>query len=260
MIALFVVGGFFACLERKVPLRVGQKLLRAGWKTDVVHFLVSGLASELITVIPVGLVIAVTNPIVSAAWADRVAAQPRALQFLEALIVVEFTGYWAHCAMHQVPWLWRIHSVHHSSQQMDWLAAARVHPLDQQLGRTLAFAALRLLGFSPGLIGGAAVVVILWAIFLHANVRLRFPRLRHLVATPEFHHWHHAHDLEARDKNFAGLFPWVDRLFGTHHLPSDRWLQQYGVEQPMPDNYLRQLAQPFRADGVPSAPCPDSPS
>jgi sterol desaturase/sphingolipid hydroxylase (fatty acid hydroxylase superfamily) len=29
-----------------------------------------------------------------------------------------------------VPFLWRFHAVHHSTEQMDWVAAGRLHPLD----------------------------------------------------------------------------------------------------------------------------------
>jgi sterol desaturase/sphingolipid hydroxylase (fatty acid hydroxylase superfamily) len=87
---------------------------------------------------------------------------------------------------------------------------------------------------------------VLWAIFLHANVRFRFPRLGRFIATPQFHHWHHSNDLEARNKNFAGFFPWVDRLFGTYHQPHERWPQTYGVDDAVPDGYLKQQLFPFK--------------
>ena len=67
---------------------------------------------------------------------------------------------------------------------------------------------------------GVAVFVTLLAIFQHANVRLRFPGLRWVINTPEWHHWHHAIDADARDKNFG--LPVVDKLFGTAYLPKDK--------------------------------------
>ena len=48
-------------------------------------------------------------------------------------------------------------------------------------------------------------------------MRLRFPILRWVLPTPEWHHWHHATDAEAHDHNFG--LPVVDRLFGTAYLP-----------------------------------------
>jgi sterol desaturase/sphingolipid hydroxylase (fatty acid hydroxylase superfamily) len=248
VIGLFVVGGFFALLERRFALRPA-KLLRPGWKTDLLHFFFSNTLTELISVIPIGLVIAATEPLVG----DRVSSQPRALQLFEALLLLQLTGYWAHRAMHQVPMLWRIHAVHHSSKHLDWLAAPRLHVLDEQLGRAFGFLVLRLCGFELRTIGAATVVLVLWAIFLHANVRIRFPRLRQLVATPEFHHWHHSNDPQARDKNFAGLFPWIDRLFGTYYQPDDRWPETYGVDEPVPEGYLQQQAFPFASAAAPPA-------
>jgi len=92
---------------------------------------------------------------------------------------------------------------------------------------------------------GAAVFVTLLAIFQHANVRFRFPGVRWIINTPEWHHWHHAIDAEARDKNFG--LPVVDKLFGTAYLPQDRRPTGFGVPDPVPqDGYLRQLAYPFR--------------
>ncbi len=240
LIGMGVVAAIFVPLERRFGLRPA-KILRRGWRTDAVHFFVSHTLSELLTVIPVGLAIAVTNPLVSERAEDFVASWPKALQWAAALLIVEVTGYWAHRAMHRVPLLWRIHAVHHSSEHLDWLAAVRVHPLDQVLGRTLGFAALRLLGFSPLITGGALVVVVLWAIFLHANVRFRLRWLQRVVSTPFFHHWHHA---GGADCNFAGLFPFVDRLFGTLRLPQD-WPSAYGSTEPVPEGYLAQLKSPL---------------
>jgi sterol desaturase/sphingolipid hydroxylase (fatty acid hydroxylase superfamily) len=143
-----------------------------------------------------------------------------------------------------------VHQVHHSSRHLDWLAAARVHPFDQLLGRGAGFAVLRLLGFGPMLLGASLVGFALWAIFIHANVRLHFPRLEKVFATPRFHHWHHSNDLEARDKNFAGMLPIFDRIFGTLHLPEDRWPQTYGTDTALPDNYVRQLTTSLRASST----------
>ena len=62
-----------------------------------------------------------------------------------------------------------------------------------------------------------------------------------------FHHWHHAREAAAVDRNFAVHLPWIDRLFGTAHLPGARWPAAYGVDGPaVPDGWLRQLVLPFR--------------
>jgi sterol desaturase/sphingolipid hydroxylase (fatty acid hydroxylase superfamily) len=91
-----------------------------------------------------------------------------------------------------------------------------------------------------------AVFVTLLAIFQHANVRLRFPGLRWVINTPEWHHWHHAIDPEAKDKNFG--LPIVDRLFGTAYLPKGKRPRGFGIPDPVPQvGYLQHLAYPFTA-------------
>jgi sterol desaturase/sphingolipid hydroxylase (fatty acid hydroxylase superfamily) len=94
--------------------------------------------------------------------------------------------------------------------------------------------------------GGVAVAITLLALFQHANVRLRFPAVRWVINTPEWHHWHHAIDDAARDKNFG--LPVVDRIFGTAYLPKGARPEGFGTRSPVPaDGYLRHLAYPFSA-------------
>ena len=82
------------------------------------------------------------------------------------------------------------------------------------------------------------------AIFIHSNVRFTFGPLRYLLATPQFHHWHHSATLH--DRNFAVHLPLIDKLFGTYHLPQDEWPEAYGIAgRPVPDGYVKQLVYPL---------------
>ncbi len=240
-LALVFLAALFIPLERVWALREAP-LLRAGWKTDVVHFFATHVVQQLALVIAIGLVVAAIDPLVSRGLQDAVAAQPASVQFVEAILLVEFLGYGMHRTFHAIPALWRIHAVHHSSEHLDWLAALRAHPLDQALTRSVQFIPLYLLGFSAQTFGSITGVLGLWAIFLHANVRARFGPLEHLVATPHFHHWHHAAEAHG---NFSGLMPWVDALFGTRVQRSD-WPSNYGCDAPVPQGWWRQLTWPFR--------------
>ena len=71
--------------------------------------------------------------------------------------------------------------------------------------------------------------------------------LRHVLVSPEFHHWHHSSETAARDKNFAGLFSFYDVLFGSAYLPTGQHPKAFGVDHPMPSSYLALLAYPFVA-------------
>jgi sterol desaturase/sphingolipid hydroxylase (fatty acid hydroxylase superfamily) len=83
-------------------------------------------------------------------------------------------------------------------------------------------------------------------LWVHSNVHMSLGPLRYVIASPEFHHWHHATDPAAFDTNFAGEVPLVDWLFGTLHLPPGQWPETYGIDEEAPGGYLAQLLWPFR--------------
>ena len=239
------MAALFVLLERAVPLRP-LKVLRPGWRTDLVHLIANNLLSTVLLLVAVFTAGVGLRLMVPLGWRMAVASQPHGLQFAEAFLLASVCGYWAHRASHYVPWLWRFHRVHHSSERLDWLAAARLHPVDQALQRSCIVLPLVAVGFSRATFGGYLALVTLQAIFIHANVRLRFGPLRWLIATPEYHHWHHASDPMAYNSNFAGEFPWIDLVFGTLYLPVGQKPTAYGVDEPAPERYLDQLAWPLR--------------
>ena len=239
---LVVLVVIFVPMEKLFALHP-RRVLRDRWRSDAVHFVVNNL------LITLGLVVALVAAIVALHWMvnpDLQAAvqdQPGWLQLIEAVLVADVAQYWAHRATHEVPFLWRFHKVHHSIEEMDWLAAGRLHPLDSVFTRAATILPLYVLGFSRATFGGYLAFTAFMAIFIHANVRFRFGPLRWVTATPEFHHWHHA--LEPVNKNFAGQLPLLDVLFGTCHLPRRAMPSSYGIPEPSPDGYLAQLAWPF---------------
>ena len=234
---LFVV---FVPLEKLFAFRK-QRVFRAGLLTDLTHILVNGAVTAVAVV---ALVVVAAIPVFWIRRFDLVGALPTEVAVGLAVALVAVGNYWGHRLTHQVPFLWRFHSVHHSIEQMDWVASGRLHPFDQAFTQAFTVFPLFLLGYGAGVFGGVAVFITLLALFQHANVRLRFPGLRWVINTPEWHHWHHAIDDDARDKNFG--LPVVDKIFGTAYLPKDRRPVGFGTRSPVPaDGYLRHLAYPF---------------
>jgi sterol desaturase/sphingolipid hydroxylase (fatty acid hydroxylase superfamily) len=244
----FIVAALvFVPLERLFALRPQQRVFRRGWRADIMHFLINRFLVDAGIFIFVGTAAIILHALISPRFHAAVASQPRYLQFVEALLVADIGGYVGHRLTHSIPWLWRFHAVHHSIEEMDWLAAARLHPLDQTFTRGLAIIPLFLLGFTRATFGFYLVIAAFQAIFIHSNVRLRFPFLRWLIATPEFHHWHHSADAVAHNKNFAGQLPLLDLIFGTAYLPKRRMPQKYGISEQLPAGYLKQMMWPFRS-------------
>jgi sterol desaturase/sphingolipid hydroxylase (fatty acid hydroxylase superfamily) len=172
-----------------------------------------------------------------------VAAQPFWLQAVEVVLLSDFFIYWGHRLQHRMPFLWRFHSVHHSAEHLDWLAAHREHPLDTVYTTSLINLPIFLLGFPVATLAGLIAFRGLWAIYIHSNVRLPTGPLRVLLGAPELHHWHHDRDRDAG--NYANISPIMDKLFGTYRCP-DHEPEAFGISEPIPRSYLGQMLHPFR--------------
>lgn len=248
VLELLVLGLIFIPIEGLFPLHT-QSIFRKGWQTDLKHFFVSHAGVQLLSfasLIPAQVLLSWA---VQLDFQKMVAAQPLWLQFFEMIFFVDLATYWIHRMFHEIPWLWNFHAIHHSSEKMDWLAGSRIHIVDAVITRAVAFTPVFLLGFAPSALYAYLVFVSFHAVFIHANVRWRFPYLRWLISTPEYHHWHHTSDEGCIDKNFAQFLPMWDMLFGTVYQP-EHWPKNYGtINIQLPETYLGQLIYPFRKKG-----------
>src|SRR5438309_1933617 len=182
----------FVPLERLVAMHSEQKIFRRDWRNDLICLFVNGFLIKL------GLVILLAGVIVGAGWLvpeavrAAVAGQPYWLQIGEMILIGDIGFYCAHRAFHAVPLLWRFHAIHHSIEELDWLAAARVHPIDQTLTKGAGLLPIVALGFSEIAIGIYAMVYYWQSFLIHSNVNIRFGPLRWGRASAEFHHWRHS--------------------------------------------------------------------
>lgn len=248
--SLAVLVVVFVPLERAFPARRGQRVLRKDLALDAMFF---GGQYLLWNALAVTMLTAVHGAVLSHVPASArlaVASLPLAAQCIAAIVLGDLLVYWFHRASHASDFLWRFHSVHHSSEQLDFLAAHREHPVDgllTQLWQNLPAIAL---GVPLGWLAGIATFRALWAIFVHSNVRVPLGPLRWVLGAPELHHWHHARVEKATAHNFANLAPWLDALFGTHHLPQDiapgDEAYPLGLTEPLPRGYAAKLLHPFR--------------
>jgi sterol desaturase/sphingolipid hydroxylase (fatty acid hydroxylase superfamily) len=252
--ALLLMAAVFIPLERVFAIRPEQKMLRRDWLNDLVYLIANGQIVGLALAALIGGMAIAGEHLVPASVRSAVVAQPYWLQFGEALVLSDLGFYFAHRAFHAVPWLWRFHRIHHSIEELDWLAGARVHPIDQIITKGVSLAPLFLFGFSDWVIG-AYMLLYFWQSFLvHSNVRIDLGPLRWVLASPQFHRWHHSKDREARDRNFSAQLPFLDALFGTAYMPPGVQPTAYGIDEPMRQNYLLQLADPFRSAAVTAGP------
>jgi sterol desaturase/sphingolipid hydroxylase (fatty acid hydroxylase superfamily) len=122
-----------------------------------------------------------------------------------------------------------------------------VHPVNDIVGKLTQAAGLLLLGFDSTLLAAYAPLLTLYAIFVHANVPWTFGLLRYVLASPAFHRWHHTSQAEGLDRNFAGLLPLWDLVFGTFYMPHGRRPEVFGITGGVvPEGLFAQLTYPFQ--------------
>lgn len=243
-----LVALIFIPLERLLPRRREQSLLRRFWTVDTFYLLLNRIPIGIGFMGLIAMSVAAGQALLPAAFRGAVAAQPFWLQVIEMIVVADLVFYAIHRLFHAVPFLWRFHAVHHSIEDLDWLAAHRVHPVDQILTKGLSLVPCFMLGFSGAAIGLSLLLYKWHALLLHSNVRVDFGPLGWVVASPAFHHWHHADEAGAWDRNFAGQLPIWDLLFGTANMPTGRMPARYGIGETLPGSYVQQMLYPFRAD------------
>jgi sterol desaturase/sphingolipid hydroxylase (fatty acid hydroxylase superfamily) len=256
--ALVMLGLVFGVAEKLWPAVKGQRRLRRGLLTDAAWWLLTPTLGKLFSGLVIALLVVAVAPLAGSSltidnlkgiepyqtWVGR---RPLLLQIAAFVLLADFLGYWQHRAFHQVEKLWRIHAVHHSSTEVDWLSSVRVHPLNDALSGAAVAVPLLLFGFKPETVAAYLPFLHLYAILLHANLDWDFGPLRYVLASPAFHRWHHAADREALDKNFAGMLPLWDVVFGTIYLPRNARPERFGIHgDPLSGGILAQMLYPFR--------------
>lgn len=257
---LLIIMALFVPLEKLWPLH-RQALFRKAWLTDLSYFFLSGLLPKFFLVVPMTFIMLGLRDLLPVELHRQVAELPLWARFAAAMVVGEFGTYWGHRWMHEIPFLWRFHAIHHSAEQIDWLVNTRAHPIDLALPRLCGFVPMFLLGVAQPPAAGqvdllpllVTLVGTVWGFFIHANLRWRFGCLEWFISTPAFHHWHHTKDnLLVINKNYAAMLPWMDKLFGTYYLPKDTWPKRYGIDTPMTPSLFKQMLQPFYWRNKPS--------
>jgi sterol desaturase/sphingolipid hydroxylase (fatty acid hydroxylase superfamily) len=267
LVAFVVLGAAFAWIETRFRSADAPLFFRrSDFPTDLAYWLFTPLVSRSFSRGAVGVAVLVAvwasgdslaavradfaaGRVPALGWAagrEALGTLPFALQLALGLALADLLSYWTHRAFHARP-LWGLHAVHHSSPNLDWLSSVRLHPLNQAAMSVVQAVPLLFLGFDPRVFAAVAPLLTAWALVVHANVSWTLGPLARVIASPRFHRWHHTSAEEGRDKNFAGLFPFWDALFGTYFAPPGRAPTEFGAAgEPVPAGIWRQLAYPFR--------------
>ncbi|MGH7899374.1 MAG: sterol desaturase family protein [Candidatus Binatia bacterium] len=146
-------------------------------------------------------------------------AVPPLANAVVTVIVFDAMTYGVHRWLHYLPWLWRVHRVHHSDLDFDVTTGIRFHVLEVLLSAGIRAVTIILLG--AGAVGVAVfeTALLFASQFQHSNLRLpeAIDRpLRWITVTPSMHRIHHSVRVEETNSNFSTIFACWDRLFGTY--------------------------------------------
>lgn len=249
------LGVVFALLTHWAPCNPS----RPWWRkreivTDVCYWFLIPLAARFVRI---GLMVMGAAYIYNIHGADALikfyddgfgplAQMPLWAQAIFFLVVSDFLTYWIHRWYHGVH-MWKYHAVHHSSHELDWISAARFHPVNILLGTVLVDVGLLLAGISPNVMLWVGPFTTATSAFVHANLNWTLGPFKYVLAGPVFHRWHHTLADRGGSSNFSGTFPIWDLLFGTFYMPANELPDAYGIDdEKFPESFGAQILYPFQ--------------
>jgi len=179
---------------------------------------------------------------------------PAWLEILLGFVALDLAVYAQHVVFHKVPWLWRLHRMHHADLDIDVSTGLRFHPIEIILSMLIKVAVVVLVGAPMVAVVAFEVVLNATSMFNHSNAAMPGwldRRVRLVVVTPDMHRVHHSVKRHETDSNYGFNLPWWDRLFRTYRaLPEaghdDMTIGLPIFRDPKESRLDRLVTQPFR--------------
>lgn len=173
---------------------------------------------------------------------------------LLSVLLLDCVIYWQHRLFHRIPFLWRLHRVHHSDPELDVSSAIRFHPIEIVLSLVIKASAVLLLGIPIEAVLIFDVLLNASAMFNHTNARLPNrveSMVHHLIITPDMHRIHHSRVSEETNSNYGFFLSIWDAIFCTKRekaLQGDENLNIGfpGTKTYQPESLKDILVMPFR--------------
>ncbi len=136
------------------------------------------------------------------------------LTWFVALLVTDFLAYWHHRLSHEINFLWAAHVTHHSSEELNVTTVFRVSFV-AVLNRAAFFIWMPFMGFDPLTIVTTGMFLGIYQFFTHFRFIDKVGMFETFMTTPSHHRVHHSRNEKYLDKNYAHIFIFWDKLFGT---------------------------------------------
>jgi sterol desaturase/sphingolipid hydroxylase (fatty acid hydroxylase superfamily) len=170
-------------------------------------------------------------------------------------LVSDFSRFLLHFLLHKIPFLWRIHEVHHSAEVLTPMTQYRMHPIEMLL---FYFRGVFVIGvisgvflyyypFQFGYIEIFGVNVFRFAFLLvgsnlrHSHVPMRYPTIVEFIfISPYQHQIHHSVEKKHFDKNYGSHLAIWDWLFGSLVRSKETEKIEFGIPNGNPHKSLFQ--------------------
>jgi sterol desaturase/sphingolipid hydroxylase (fatty acid hydroxylase superfamily) len=144
------------------------------------------------------------------------------------LLMIDFCTYWTHRSLHRVKLFKITHKWHHTIEKINWLSGFRTSLMHGLIFTIIPqfvvpFIILRLNPVESGIV---FTLQFFFQLLAHVNMPWKTTHLLGIFVTPRYHRVHHAIDERAYNSNFAAIFTFYDRIFGTYKDP-----EQFDMEK-----------------------------
>jgi alkylglycerol monooxygenase len=147
-------------------------------------------------------------------WRVATISHRSPIAWVVMLLGVDLGYFLYHWASHRVNFLWATHSVHHQSEEYNLSTALR-QSWFTALTAWVFYVPLAIAGFPPLMFVLMHTFNTLYQFWIHTRAVGRLGWFEAIFNTPSHHRVHHGVDPIYIDKNYAGIFIFWDKLFGT---------------------------------------------
>jgi sterol desaturase/sphingolipid hydroxylase (fatty acid hydroxylase superfamily) len=245
LVVTLAVFGVGALIEHLAPAEPAQP--RAHLRMNIGYTIV--FATMLSVIKPVGAAVGVAIVNACGGGLIRLPGEGWAVVLSAAVFIVamDFMEYVFHRAQHGVPFLWEMHSLHHSDPSLNVTTTMRAFWLEPAIKAVFIYPVVGMLFQAPPLVLTIYGMSKLYDFVNHLNLRVHFGRFWVVLNGPQYHRIHHSCDPLHLNRNFAAFFPVFDWIFGTHHRPMPGEFPETGLDtHDVPRNLLEALAWPVR--------------
>lgn len=165
--------------------------------------------------------------------------------FAVTYLGVDFLYYWKHRILHRYAWGWALHSVHHSTDDMNLMAALRLGWVQRWVD-DFFYLPLVLLGVDPVLVLVTVELNHASQFWCHTRCIGPLGFIDRVLNTPSNHRVHHAHERAIANHNYGSTLMCWDRWFGSYLREQAGGVRDFGVaESPVGANPLRIQLSPL---------------